>query len=164
MSEQTILDALQEVEFFRGISEEHLQRLVAISKFVEFPAEYDIFKEREPAKDIFVIVSGEISLVIHTPKTGHRQLSIISAGDLIGWSSLLPTRHRLYDTAHTITATKAISIAGEEMLQYCEQYPEFGFEFIKRAAGVLADRLSATRLQILEICGGRLPQAQIEAD
>lgn len=164
MSEPSIITALREVKYFHGIPAEHLERLAPIASFVEFPAQRAIFKEREPAKDIFVVVSGEISLVIYTPKTGHRQLTTVSAGDLIGWSSLLTGRQRLYDTAHTLTPTTVISIDGEEMLRYCEKHPEFGFEFMKRAAAVLADRLSATRLQIIDICGGRLPQAQIESD
>lgn len=163
MSESSTLEALREVEFFHDIPEEHLKRLGEISSFVEFPAQHDIFKEREPAKHVFVIVHGEVSLIVHTPATGHRQLSTVSDGALIGWSPLIG-RHRLYDTAHTITPTQAISIDGQEMLAYCEKYPEFGYEFMKRAAGVLAERLSATRLQILDICGGRLPQAQIESD
>ena len=42
--------------------------------------------------------------------------------------------------------------------------PEFGFEFMHRVAMALAQRLSATRLQLLDMSGFQLPDVQIESD
>jgi hypothetical protein len=49
-------------------------------------------------------------------------------------------------------------------MEFCRSNPTFGFEFMRRAACVLADRLSATRLQLLEHGGYRLPCVQPESD
>src|SRR5262245_33280471 len=93
-----IAHILRPVEFFHDIADEYLQRVAAISKIVEFPARQDIFHEHEPAKEIYFIISGRVSLVICAPPLGCRQLTEVSEGELIGWSPLVG-RSRLSDTA-----------------------------------------------------------------
>jgi CRP/FNR family cyclic AMP-dependent transcriptional regulator len=163
MSEQAIMEAFRSVEYFHGIADEHLERLAKISRLVEYPANTDIFREYEEAKDVYAIVSGKVSLVICTPNTGCRQLMEATDGELIGWSPLVE-RPRLSDTARTLTSTKAIAIDGHKILELCDEDHEFGYQFMRRAAKVLANRLSATRLQLLDIGGGRLPQIALESD
>ena len=60
----------------------------------------------------------------------------------------------------------AIAVAGngKAALKLCAEDPEFGFEFMRRAAQVLAERLAATRMQLLEMGGVRLPEVAIESD
>ena len=163
MVPEAILDELRGIDFFRGLEDTYLEQLAEISRYVEFPARAEIFRESDVAKEMYVIISGQVSLVTCTPKTGCRQLMVVGDGDLIGWSPLVE-RQRLFDTAHTAQPTKAIAIDGHKILEICEKNPQFGFEFMRRVAKVLAERLSATRLQILDICGVRLPEVQIESD
>ena len=87
----------------------------------------------------------------------------VGAGELIGWSPLVG-RLRLSDTAHTVTATSAIAVNGERLLALCDEHPQFGYAFMRRATQVLAGRLSATRLQLLKMTGNVLPAVQIESD
>ena len=163
MADEAILDSLREVEFFHDFADEDLKQLAAFSRIAEYPAHANIFEESDTAEEIFVIISGEVSLVICTPSTGCRQLMVAKNGDLIGWSPLVE-RRRLYDTAHTLARTKAIVINGQQILAFCQEHPKFGFEFMRRTCRVLADRLSATRLQLLDISGGRLPEVVLESD
>jgi CRP-like cAMP-binding protein len=158
-----IAQTLRGVEFFHDIAAEYLQRVAAISKIVEFPARHDIFREHEPAKDVFILISGRVSLVICAPTVGCRQLMEVSDGELIGWSPLVG-RSRLSDTARTLTPTKAIAMDGDQILALCAKDPRFGFEFMHRAAQTLASRLSATRIQLLKMGGEHLPQVQMESD
>ena len=44
-----------------------------------------------------------------------------------------------------------------QLASICEHNPRFGYEFMKRTALALATRLSATRLQLLDIFGDALP-------
>ena len=110
-----IAQILRGVEFFRGIADEYLQRVARISKIVEFPARHDIFREHEPAKDVYILISGRVSLLISAPPVGCRQLMEVSDGELIGWSPLVG-RSRLSDTARTLTPTKAVAMDGEQIL------------------------------------------------
>jgi CRP-like cAMP-binding protein len=163
MSDPTVFETLRGIEFFRGIADEHLERFAKISQPVEFPLHSYIFREKDRAKNVYLIVSGRVSLIICDPDVGCRELMTVSDGDLIGWSPLLG-RKLLSDTARTMTATKAFAIDGEQVLALCREDPQFGFEFMHRAAQVLAERLSATRLQHLRMSGRQLPNVQIESD
>jgi len=163
MSDPSIVETLRGVAFFRDIADEHLQQVAEIARPEEFPARTEIFREHEKAKDIYIIISGRVSLVICQPKVGCRQLTEAGGGDLVGWSPLVG-RARLSDTAYTLEPTKALAVDGDQMLMLCKENPEFGFEFMQRAAQVLAERLSATRLTLLELSGNSLPDIPIESD
>lgn len=163
MNEAADLNALRDIAFLNGISQEHLEQLGEISSLVEFPARKEIFRERDRAQDVYIIKSGRVSLVICAPKVGCRQLMEVSDGDLIGWSPVVG-RSRLTDTAVTITPTVALRIETQHLLDFCRDNPRFGYEFMQRTAMVLAERLTATRLQLLELSGSHLPDIQIESD
>lgn len=163
MSEPTTTQVLRDVAFFRDIAEEHLERLAKIGRPVEFAERSEVFHEFDKAEEVYVLLSGRVSLIICQPRVGCRQLMEVGDGDLIGWSPLVG-RPRLYDTARTLTPTKAIALNGEQVLALCHDDPVFGFEFMRRVAITLAERLSATRLKLLEISGVHLPDVQPESD
>lgn len=163
MTDQTVLDTLRGIEFFHDIADEHLARLAAIAEPVEFSPNEVIFREQEQAKNVYLIISGQVSLICCDPDVGCRSLATVSDGQLIGWSPLVG-RKLLSDTARTVTATKAFAVDGEQVLALCRDDPEFGFEFMHRVAQVLAARLFATRMQHLRMSGHELPDVQIESD
>lgn len=163
MSELTILETLRNIGFFHGIADEHLEQLAKIARLREFPANTNMFRENDSAKEMYLITSGRVSLIICEPSVGCRELMEVGDGELIGWSPLV-SRPRMSDTARTLTRTKVVAFDGEQTLEFCRQDPRFGFEFMSRVAQVLAQRLSATRLKLLEMSGFQLPSIQFESD
>jgi CRP-like cAMP-binding protein len=162
-ADPNVLDELRKSDFLRGIADEHLAKLAAICRSVEFPARSTVFEQYGLATNVYVIVSGEISLAICDPAESCRQIGVVYGGDLMGWSPLVG-RMRLYDTARTVTAVKALEFVGSELMEFCAANPSFGFEFMRRVACVLAERLSGARLQLLEISGMFLPEFPVESD
>lgn len=163
MAEIDKRETLRQMEFLEDVSDENLERLVALANVVEFPARATIFREHERAKDVYLVVSGEVSLAICAPRVACRQIGTVQHGELMGWSPLFG-RLRLSDTAVAITPVVALAFDGGQLLELCHQHPEFGFDFMRRAAQVLVQRLNATRLLLLETAGMRLPEVQIESD
>ncbi len=162
MSNQTRIETLRSLDFFSGVAEHDLQELVKLCHEVDFPARTIMFEEHQPAKDVYFIVRGEVSLAICDP-TECRQFAVVAKGELLGWSPLLG-RSRLSDTARTLTTVKAVVIDGGTLLDFCKTRPEFGFEFMRRVACVLGQRLTATRFQMLELCGVHFPKFSLESD
>lgn len=156
-------DALRRSAFFQNVADEHLKPLAEIAKVVEYPARKTIFAEFEKARDVYVVVSGEVSVVVCEPKVGCRQLATVRGGELLGWSPMLE-HQRLTATAVTLTPTKAIVIDGHELVELCKKDPAVGYEFMTRTAQVLAERLHATRVQLLDISGSHLPEITLESD
>jgi CRP-like cAMP-binding protein len=158
-----VFSVLRGAEFFEGFADEQVRRVAAISDYVEFPAHHTIFHEDERAKEVYVIVSGRVSLVFCAPRVGCRQLMEVGRGELIGWSPLVG-RSRLSDSAQTLTPTAAVAMNGERILALCDENPRFGFAFMHRAAQTLASRLNATREQLFKLNGTLLPEVQLESD
>jgi CRP-like cAMP-binding protein len=163
MSSTTALEELQKSSFFSDVSADDLKKLAELCLTVEFPEQKKIFEEFALAREVYVIVSGEISLAICEPEVSRKQISVVRAGDLMGWSPLVG-RARLYDTARTMTPVKALAFDGNELMKFCAANPSFGFKFMHLVACTLAERLSSTRLQLLELSGAYLPEFQMDTD
>jgi CRP/FNR family transcriptional regulator, cyclic AMP receptor protein len=163
MKTTCVVEALQSSAFFSGCADDHLKRLADICRLVEFPARSTVFEEYAPAREVYVILSGEISLAICEPADACKQIAVVHAGDLLGWSPLVG-RARLYDTARTLTPVTALAFDGDALMKFCAANPVFGFQFMHRVASTLAERLSGTRLQLLEMSGVHLPEFPMESD
>lgn len=150
------LDTLRQLHFLDEIDDLHLQQLATIARSMNFPADTIIFREGQAATDIYLVVTGNVALDICAAGVGCRRILTVGAGELLGWSPLL-TQDRLTATARTLTDTQALALGGAQILALCEQDPKFGYEFMKRAALAIAKRLSATRLQLLNVYGEQMP-------
>jgi CRP-like cAMP-binding protein len=60
-------------------------------------------------------------------------------------------------TARVLEPTTLLLIDAKQLAALCEHNPRFGYEFMRRTALVLSQRLSATRLQLLDIYHHELP-------
>jgi CRP-like cAMP-binding protein len=163
MASQSKLEKLRSSAFFQEFPPECFEQLVDIGREIELPARTTVFKEYDRAKDVYVILSGEISLAICEKEDSCRLIGTLRQGDLMGWSALVG-RPRLYDTARTVTDVTALALDAQKLMEFCAANPKFGFKFMHRIACVLAERLSGTRLQLLELSGVHLPKFQLESD
>jgi CRP-like cAMP-binding protein len=163
MSQANLIDEMRQCEFFRGFETDHLRRLANIAWIEEFAERSTVFEEYERASHVYVILSGQISLAICEPADACKQIAVVQPGELMGWSALVG-RPRLYDSAHTTTKVKVLVFNGDELMAYCQSNPAFGFKFMHRVACTLAERLSGTRLQMLDLCGVHLPEFPPESD
>lgn len=163
MDPSNLFETLRSSAFFRGFTDEQLQSLPEICHLQEIPARSTVFEEFDRARKVYIILSGEISLAICDADEACRQIAVVHAGELMGWSPLVG-RARLYDSARSLTAVKALVFDGDTLMKFCADHPEFGFRFMHRVACTLAERLSGTRLQLLEMSGVHLPEFPIESD
>jgi CRP/FNR family transcriptional regulator, cyclic AMP receptor protein len=163
MNQKSHLEKLKSSDFFRGFDDDQLNRLADICDLQEFPARTNVFAEDDRAQKVYVILTGQISLAICEPADSCKQIAIVQAGDLMGWSPLVG-RTRLYDSAHSLTPVTALVFDGDALMEFCANNPTFGFRFMHRVACTLAERLSGTRLQLLEMSGIHLPEFPIESD
>jgi CRP/FNR family cyclic AMP-dependent transcriptional regulator len=151
ISDDELWETLRGLEFLRGVADEHVKELASLSKVVDFPEGTIVFSEGEPALHCYLIVDGSVLLEICGP-AGCTPILTVGEGELLGWSPVLGAA-QLTSTARTRTSTRAIQLSGRELLTLCEQIPEFGYQFMRCTALALAKRLTATRLQLLDLYG-----------
>lgn len=160
-----IVASLKRSRFFKNTNPEDLVEVVKLCRAVELPANYVIFEEYDRAADVYIILSGKVSLSICEPEKHQQQIASLGEGELVGWSALLG-KTRLSETASTLTPVKAVVFNGAELSQFCTNRPVFGVEFMRQAAAAMAIRLAGTRMQLLEMYGAHycLTGTQLESD
>ena len=156
MVAEEILTALRDCGFLQELSDEHLGQLASIARPVEFEEGATILREGETAKDMFIILSGRVSLEICSPSVGCRRIMTLNSGELLSWSAVLQ-QGRQTATARTISPVKALAVDGCQLFVLCEHDPAFGFAFIRRVALAMTSRLTAARMQLLNVFGSEMP-------
>lgn len=152
MSSSELLVLLRKVQMFEGLTEEHLQQLALISRGVDMPQAAVVFREGDLATSVYLVVRGRVSLEICAPSVGCKRFQTVHEGELLAWSPILEN-DRLTATARTLAPTRLIEIGGEDIRALFDEYPRLGHQFMRCAALALCKRLSATRLQLLNLYG-----------
>lgn len=148
-TKQDVFETLRSLAFFRGMNDSEIRSLASLAKPVEFSAGTVIFNESDVATHSYLIVEGSVLLEICGPDKCTTILTI-GPGELLGWSTMLGAP-RLTATARCLETTRAIEVVGSEVLALCEQDHGFGYQLMKCIARTLSGRLTATRLQLLDL-------------
>lgn len=163
MSKNVLTETLQEIRFLQDMAPEHLDQIAGIAQIRDFD-EFDVvFREGDQAENMYLVMFGIVSLEICAPGEGCRQILTLGPGELLGWSSLLEQRYTA--RARTPQAARLLQINVPHLLAICDRDPQFGYELMRRTALALAKRLSATRIQLLNVYGEHLPVVhEVEAE
>lgn len=149
---RSIGDLLAEHAFFSGLSAENLDLLAGCGQNVRFRSDERIIAENEPADRFFVLRTGRVAIEVDDPRRGPLLVATVGPGELLGVSWLLPPYRWTFD-ARAVEPTRAIAVDAACLRAKCDDDPELGYEMFKRFAGLVRDRLQATRLQLLDLYG-----------
>jgi len=146
---ETHLATLRHHPFVLEFDSQHVERLAAMARDVRFDRNHVIFREGDDCSEFYLIVTGLIALEIAAP--GHTfRVQTLFAGDELGWSALLMGSGKHFQ-ARALERVDALAFEGGELLAACRGDPAFGFAFMQRLLSVVAERLQATRLQLLDM-------------
>ena len=152
MATESLERILGEHPFFSGLEEPYLQLFVDCASNVRFNAGETIFREGEDADKFYLIRQGKVALETSAPQRGSVIIQTLGEGEVLGWSWLVaPYRWRFL--ARATELTRAIALDGKCLRGKCEEDHDLGYELMKRFALVIAERLEATRFQLLDVYG-----------
>ena len=140
--------------FFADLPPAHLVLLVGCARNVRFAAGEFLFRAGEEANQFFLVREGHVAIEIAPPGGAAHTLQTIGAGEVLGWSWLIPPYHWKFD-ARAIEPVRALALDGKCLRTKCDADHDLGYELLKRFAQVLEERLQATRLQLLDVYGAR---------
>jgi CRP-like cAMP-binding protein len=143
---------LAEHPFFKDMPAPYRELISGCGKNVRFDAGRLLAKTADPANEFFAIRAGRVSIELHSHERGPLILQTLEAGDIVGWSWLLPPYRWKFDV-RAIEQVRAVSFDGECLRSKCEGDPAMGYDFMKRFAAVFMERLEAARLQLLDLYG-----------
>ncbi len=143
---------LSEHKFFNTFSPEHIALIAGCAENVVFrPGEY-LFRQGQPADHLYLIREGLVSLELSAAGKGTVVLTTAGRGEVVGWSWIVAP-HRWRYSGKATKVTRAISLRGDCIKGKCEKDYELGYRFLNSVVGVLAHRLEAARIQLLDIYG-----------
>jgi len=121
-------ELLLEHPFFAGMEEGPRKLIAGCGRNEVFHAGDYLFREGDTADRFFLIRHGTVAVELHVP--GHEPLVVdtLQSGEIAGWSWLVPP-HKWADD-HSV-----------------------GYEVFKRFIPVIAGRLSAVRMQLMDVYG-----------
>jgi CRP/FNR family transcriptional regulator, cyclic AMP receptor protein len=145
---ETVLNMLRHHPFVSEFEAKHVETLANLAKEIRFERDQILFREGDDASEFYLIVNGLVALEIAAP--GHTfRVQTLFAGDELGWSALLMGRGKHFQ-ARTLDRVDALAFEGSELLAACDEDTLFGYTLMRRLLGVVAERLQATRLQLLD--------------
>lgn len=148
----TLEPILAEHPFLKGLPPALLAELVGCAANVKFDTGAFVFRQGQEANNFYILRDGKVAVEVFAPQKGAITIDTLAAGDVLGWSWLIPPYHWHFD-ARAIEPTRAIALDGRCMRTKCESDHELGYELMKRFAQIIEQRLDATRWQLLDVYG-----------
>jgi CRP-like cAMP-binding protein len=143
---------LKKHPFFMDMEESSRKILCGCAKNERFDAGDMIVHEGEAADKFYLIRSGLISLEFHLPNKYPCILETLHDGDVFGWSWIVPPFKWLYDI-RAVELSRMISLEAKCLCKKIQKDHALGFDLYSKFIPVMAKRLSAARLQMIDMYG-----------
>jgi CRP-like cAMP-binding protein len=147
-----IVDELSEHPFFEGLAPGIVSLIAGCGVNAVYRPEDLLAREGSSADEFFVVRKGRVALFMHSSERGALQVETLDAGDILGWSFLVPP-YRWPVEARAVQTVHTIRMDGKCLRDKCNEDPAIGYELMRRFAVLIAGRLNATRLQLLDVYG-----------
>ena len=146
---ESALAVLQRHPFVAEFEPRHVATLAGLAKRVAFEKNEIVFREGDEAPDFYLIVSGMVSLEMAAVDHTFR-VQTVQEGQEFGWSAVLMGSGKFFQ-ARALEHVDTLALNGASLLDACRADPLFGFVFMQRLLGGVAERLQATRLQLVDM-------------
>ena len=107
-------------------------------------------RQGDLADEIYLIRSGKVALEISLPDNGTLRIEVIRAGSVVGWSCFVEPYRWRFD-ARALSEVTVFSIGADCLRANCDRDHKFGYAVLRRCAPVIAERLQATQIKLLEL-------------
>ncbi|MER5714046.1 cyclic nucleotide-binding domain-containing protein [Streptomyces sp. NPDC002132] len=128
----------------------HRERLMRLARDVSFEAGTRLFEEGRHADRFWIVRSGTVALDLHVPGRRPAVVESLGHGELVGWSWHFPP-YLWHLGAETMTPVRAWEFDADEVRTACAADPAFGRALAVWVGCVVAQRLQATRVRLLDL-------------
>jgi CRP/FNR family cyclic AMP-dependent transcriptional regulator len=136
---------------FSDLSDEHVQVIAGVSTVRPFQEGQEIFHEGDPRDFLYVVLEGRVALEMHVPGRGRLRILTVEPQEVLGWSSVSDVASKRTVTARVVSPANLLVIDAGRLQQACVKDPVLGYAVMHHVANVIAGRLLATRLQLLDM-------------
>ena len=145
------IEILNSIPWFLDLNREQIERLARITTIEEINAGDQIFCEGDRVDNLYIILSGQVSVDMAVPTRGQVRITIAEALDIIGWSKMTPMVRQRTASTHALIKTRLLVINGDELTALCEEDHHTGYIVMRRLANVVASNLLSVKLQLMDL-------------
>ncbi|MFN6128879.1 MAG: Crp/Fnr family transcriptional regulator [Planctomycetota bacterium] len=153
---QTIAHQLAGTVIGKYLSEDQIQKIVDAAQIIQIDAGQFLFREGQANPYLYVMLEGQVDLVMQVRNRGSQRILSLGQGDLVAWSALLGSG-AMTCSALCVRPARLAAIDARMILDRMEKDHEFGYHFMRLLSMALAHRLTATRLQLLDLFAPAAP-------
>lgn len=148
-------EQLAGLDFFRGVSTDHMREIARYSKRRHFPAGEVLFQQGDVANCFYVVNSGRV--LIEFSSSGEAvPVQEIRRGEPVGFSWFFKPEN-LHFTARAIEPVEAVFFYGTLLKEDCEIDHQLGYELMRRTSEVMLKRLEALAAVLSKVLAARRP-------
>lgn len=152
MNPTDLTPVLRQQPLLADLPDRYFELLVGCASNVRFAAGEALARQDEPADRFFLVREGDVSVEVRAPARGPLRISTVHAGEMVGWSWLVPPYRWAFD-ARALGDVRAVAFDAACLRGKCDENHDLGYELLRRVTTVMSDRLKAARLQLLDLYG-----------
>jgi CRP-like cAMP-binding protein len=135
-------EILRRFPLFAGFNHELLKNIAMAGEAIRLKKGTCLFHEGDDAEFFYLIIQGavELQILLDCHDLSPVGLSILEAGDFIGWSAVAESSTYCIN-AVVLKRVKLARIRGERLAALLSADPEAGFEFMVRLSQLIGRRL-----------------------
>ena len=144
--DQTLIDH----PFFRNMDAKYVDVFASAARREKYREGTFLFREGDTADRIYFVQRGQVAVEIHAPPQGTVSIETVGPGEVLGWSWAMPPFRKSF-AARCVTDMEAVVIDATAIREAMRDDHELGYEVLSRLVTIIAHRLQATRLQLIDI-------------
>lgn len=129
---------------------DHRERLMRLAQAASFDAGTRLFEEGRRADRFWLVHTGTVALDLRVPGRRPAVIETLGHGELVGWSWQFPP-YVWHLGAEAVSPVRAWEFDAEAVRALCADDPEFGRAVAVWVGRVVAQRLHAARVRLLDL-------------
>ncbi len=136
---------LKGINIFEGLSVSELAAVASVTEEIDQPAGETVIKEGESGESMYLIISGEVSVIKEAGEAGKEEIELarISAGDYFGEMALFEDAVRSA-TIRTAEESRFLILHKQEFTEIVREYPQIALHICK----ALSERLRSLHAKV----------------
>ena len=148
----SIEELLSQAPALGGLDPAHRALIAGCTRNRVFRPGERLMREGDPADEFFVVRSGSVAIETAVPGRGGVTIETLHDGDVVGWSWLVPPFRAAFGV-RSLGTTHVLAVDGACLRGKCDADPALGYDLLKLVASVFTERLTQTRLRLLDLYG-----------
>ncbi len=147
--EAVSVEKVSKAALFQGLNDSEIRQVLSIGQVKVCNPGDIVFKEGDEAVHIYIVEEGKLD--IQTPEK--QTVYTASAGDILGWSTLMLPYKR---TASAIAAGKArvVIIDQAKLQEFCEKNSSIGYKITRNVGRLIATRMRTAKAMSADMVYG----------